>query len=245
MLIFRGLAPEIAEESFTSRPTTFFLFDRLLVTVRPPDSRSITAVKTRMLMNEGRIPQTPVGLLHIILNTMIDRFLAIREPLAQQLVDWSRDLLDPSHPFNDWLALMHHRSQLRVLELLCEGQEDAVSLWRENTDIAMSEHLSIRINDLVEHIRRVQNFATHQGTEVESLVQMHFSAVAHRTNEIVRVLTVLSAIFLPLTLVAGIFGMNFENMPELKLHYAYFVALGGMAGLAIGLLILFRVRHWI
>jgi len=154
-------------------------------------------------------------------------------------------LLDPKHPFNDWLALMNYRSQLRILELLCEDQEDAVTQWRENTDIDLSEHLTVRINDLVEHIRRVYKFATNQGIEVESLVQMHFSAVAHRTNEIVRVLTVLSAIFLPLTLVAGIFGMNFENMPELKLHYGYFIALGGMAALAAGLLVLFRIRHWI
>lgn len=245
MLIFRSLAPELEKESFTSRPTAFFLFEHLLVSVRAPDSRSIAAVKGRMLINEGRIPQTPIGLMHIILSAMIDRFLAIREPMAQQLAEWSRDLLDPKNPFNDWLALMNHRSELRILELLCEGQEDAVSQWRENTDVTLSEHLSVRINDLVEHIRRVLNFAAHQGTEVESLVQMHFSAIAHRTNEIVRVLTVLSAIFLPLTLVAGIFGMNFENMPELKMHYAYFIALGGMATLAIGLLILFRIRHWI
>ncbi|MGB5306128.1 MAG: magnesium transporter CorA family protein [Gammaproteobacteria bacterium] len=245
MLIFRSLAPEVADETFASRPTTFFLFEHLIVTVRPSDSRSIAAVKARMLNNVGRIPQRPVGLMHLITNTMIDRFLAIREPMAQQLQVWSRELLDPKHPFNDWLALMNYRSQLRILELLCEDQEDAVTQWRENTDIDLTEHLTVRINDLVEHIRRVYKFATNQGIEVESLVQMHFSAVAHRTNEIVRVLTVLSAIFLPLTLVAGIFGMNFENMPELKLHYGYFIALGGMAALAAGLLVLFRIRRWI
>jgi len=73
---------------------------------------------------------------------------------------------------------------------------------------------------------------------------LHFSAVAHRTNEIMRVLTVLSAIFLPLGLVAGIFGMNFEYMPELKMHNAYFFALGGMVTLAVVLLIIFRVKRW-
>jgi len=58
-------------------------------------------------------------------------------------------------------------------------------------------------------------------------------------------LTVLSAIFLPLSLVAGIFGMNFENMPELKWHYAYFFVLGGMVTLAVVLLVLFRIKRWI
>ncbi|HSH28987.1 MAG TPA: CorA family divalent cation transporter, partial [Thiohalobacter sp.] len=81
--------------------------------------------------------------------------------------------------------------------------------------------------------------------EVEALVQLHFSAVAHRTNEIVRVLTVISAIFLPLTVIVGVFGMNFDYMPELAWRYSYFIVLGAMAALAIGLLALFRVKKWI
>ena len=64
-------------------------------------------------------------------------------------------------------------------------------------------------------------------------------------DDIVRVLTVVSAIFLPLTLVAGIFGMNFQYMPELGYRYGYFVALGGMLALAVVLLIIFRIKHWI
>lgn len=80
--------------------------------------------------------------MHIILSAMIDRFLAIREPLAQQLEHWSGDLLDPKYLFNDWLALMNYRSQLGILELLCEGQEDAIGQWRENTDIDLNDHLS-------------------------------------------------------------------------------------------------------
>lgn len=103
----------------------------------------------------------------------------------------------------------------------------------------------MRFNDLVEHVQRVQKFAIDQKHEAEALVQMHFSAVAHRTNEIMRVLTVLSAIFLPLSFLAGIFGMNFEYMPELKIHYAYYFALGGMLSIAIALLVLFRKKRWI
>jgi len=77
------------------------------------------------------------------------------------------------------------------------------------------------------------------------VIQLHFSAVAHRTNEVVRVLTVVSAIFLPLTLIAGIFGMNFQNMPELHTHYGYYASLGGMLVLAVVLLGVFRWKRYI
>lgn len=244
MVIFRGLSPQGTTGHFETRPTVFFLFDHLFVTIRPTDSISIKQVRERLLAQECRIPARPAGLMHLILSAQVDRFLAMREPLAAQLDRWRRDLLDPRHPFDDWMTLMNYGSQLRKMQMVFEEQEEAVIAWRDGTDIEIDDHLSVRLNDLIEHIRRVSRFtADHQG-EVEALVNLHFSAVAHRTNEIMRVLTVLSAIFLPLSLVAGIFGMNFDHMPELHYQYAYFFALGGMLVLGVVLLVLFRIKRW-
>lgn len=244
MVIFRGLSPQGSLGEFQTRPTVFFLFDHLFVTIHPPDSISVDLVRQRLLSQDCRIPARPAGLLHLILSAQIDRFMGMRESLTEQLENWRRDLLDPNHPFEDWMTLMNYGSRLRKMQMVFEEQEEAILAWREKTDIEIDDHLSVRLNDLVEHIRRVARFsADHQG-EVESLVQLHFSAVAHRTNEIMRVLTLISAIFLPLSLIAGIFGMNFENMPELHYQNAYFFALGGMVFLALGLLIVFRIKRW-
>jgi magnesium transporter len=245
MLVFRGISSTTDTHDFLTRPTVFFIFDRLLVTIRDPESVSIPTTLDRMLNKAGRIPKRPVGLMHAILAKMVDRFLSLREPLLEQLDTWRRDLLDPNNPFDDWMAVMQHNSYLRRLAMLCDEQHDAVIGWREHTDVEFDDHLAVRYTDLIEHIERVMKFANEQKSEVDALVQMHFSAVAHRTNEIVRVLTVISAIFLPLTLVAGIFGMNFEYMPELKIHNAYFIALAGMVAAAVGMLLLFKKRRWI
>ena len=244
MLVFRSLSPETEEGEFATRPTAFFLFDRLLVTVRASDSRSIANVKRRLLESNIRLPSRPASLLHLILNAMIDRFLAMREPLTDVLDAWRDALLDPQNPFTDWHAVLEYRKQLRKLEMLCESQEDALSEWRDLTTLEITEHLTVRYNDLLEHIRRVYKYAIYQQQEVESMVQLHFSAVVHRTNQIMRVLTVLSGIFLPLTLISGIYGMNFEYMPELKTHYGYFITLGGMGGLAAVLLLFFWYKKW-
>jgi magnesium/cobalt transport protein CorA len=244
MMVFRGLAADGGSEVFASRPTALLLFDRLLVTIRQQDGHSIPLTKELLRKRNTRIPLRPAGLMHLILSASVDRFLELREPLAIQLEDWRRNLLNPKHPFNDWMALMQQRDKLRTLELLCDEQEDAVTLWRSNTAIEMDDSIAVRYSDLLEHIRRVTKFAADQQNAIESLVQLHFSAVAHRTNEIMRVLTVVSAIFLPLSLVAGIFGMNFENMPELHYKYAYFFALGGMISAAAILLAIFRWKRW-
>ena len=245
MLIFRGLSPAGQQSDFKTRPAVFLLFDHLLITIRPEDSVSVAEIKPRLLNMSVRIPRRPVGLMHLLMTIMVDRYLALREPLIQRFDTWRQALLDPKNPFADWMAVLDYTSDLRQLERLCDEQAHALASWQEQTATEFDDHLAVRYRDLEEHIQRVSKFSTAQKQEAEALVQLHFSAVAHRTNEIMRMLTVLSAIFLPLSLVAGIFGMNFEYMPELKMHYAYFFALGGMVMLAVVLLILFRIKRWI
>lgn len=244
MMIFRGLAANGDDDIFASRPTALLLFEHLLVTIRELDSRSIPLTKQLLRKRNTRVPLRPAGLMHLILSAIVDRFLELREPLSLQLEDWRHNLLDPKHPFNDWMALLQQRDKLRTLELLCDEQEDAVTFWRDDNATDMDDHIAVRYSDLLEHIRRVTKFAADQQNAIESLVQLHFSAVAHRTNEIMHVLTVISAIFLPLSLVAGIFGMNFDNMPELHFKYGYFFALGGMAVIAGIMLAIFRWKNW-
>jgi len=77
------------------------------------------------------------------------------------------------------------------------------------------------------------------------LMDLHLSTMGHRQNEIMKVLTLMASIFIPLTFIAGIYGMNFENMPELNSRIGYFVVLGVMIALAIALIAYFRHRGWL
>jgi magnesium/cobalt transport protein CorA len=244
MVIFRGLASSDTE-TLQGRPIAFLLFPGLLVTVRARESVSIATVSKCLLERAGRAPKLAAELMLLVLHAMVDRFMAMREPLAERLEEWQDALLDPTNPFDDWMSLMRQRNRLRRLERMCDEQADAVDAWREQTGTELDPRLTVLWNDLMEHIQRVLSHVRHLEAQLESLVQIHFAAVAHRTNDIMRVLTILTAVFLPLSLVAGIFGMNFENMPELKFRYAYFVTLGVMLLLAAGMLYLFRRKRWL
>ncbi len=245
MIVLRGLSPESGADGFDTRPTCFFLFPGALVTVRPRDSVSVPRIAEKLRTGGVRVPRSPESLFHSVANTIVDRFMALRGPLVEQFAEWQRRLLDPNDPFDEWRTIVLHRVELRRLETLCEEQRQAVDAWREGTPHEIDSSLGVRISDLIEHIDRVSADVRQIQSETEATVQIHFSAVAHRTNEIMRVLTVLAAVFLPLSFLAGLFGMNFENMPELKWKYSYFVALGGMALTAVGLLVYFRKRRWI
>jgi Mg2+ and Co2+ transporter CorA len=110
---------------------------------------------------------------------------------------------------------------------------------------ALSDAHEVRVNDLVEHIERVRGHARRLESTVESAVQLHFSATAHRTNQIMQTLTVITAIFMPLTLITGIFGMNFEVMPGIHSPAGFWWTIGAMGAIALGLVAIFRTRRYL
>lgn len=245
MLVFEGLGATEQLTPLETRAATFFIFARVLVTIRAHDSVSINRVRTRLLETRQRAPATPLLLAHLILDTMVDRFLDIREPMAQWLTQLQDDLLDPRVPRDDWRALLDGRKQVRKLEALCESQREALDLWRRNSSFDWDEAVQVRMHDLAGHVQRIVKYAAGQERDLEAAVQLHFASVAHRTNKIVQALTSLSAIFFPLTLITGIYGMNFAHMPELAWQYGYFYVLGLLLVIGGGLFWYFRKRRFV
>jgi magnesium/cobalt transport protein CorA len=245
----RRIPPALTK--LVTMPVTFLLMERALVTVHAPNSRTIEAVRNRLLAtaHNGRPPASPEELTLRLLNAMVDRYLELRQPLASQIDRWQRALLNPRRPFNDWTALLDARIELHKLDHLCEGQHDALQELRDylvdNRDSSTDDLLLVRINDVMEHITRVLNHARRLESSIESAVQIHFSAMAHRTSEIMRTLTVITALFMPLTLITGIFGMNFEYLPLLKDRGGFWATMGAMALIVVGMLLYFRRKRYL
>jgi magnesium/cobalt transport protein CorA len=244
MVVFQGLTPREGEASHLveTRSAAFFLFDNLLISVRAPENLSFEIVKRKFCETRLRFPSTPFGLVHVVLDTMVERYLSITDQLEHRLERISDELIDPKSPFHDWQQLLGYRKQAHKLELLCGKNIDALDTWRREMRTEITENQRIRLNDLREHIGRVMAHADALQRDIEIAVQLHFASVGNRTNRIMQALTVLSAIFFPLTLITGIYGMNFENMPELRWQYGYFIVLGLLALVAAVLLRIFKNR---
>ena len=228
-----------------STPVTFIVFERVLITVRPDEAPAIGTVRTRLLSNAARMPASPIELVYRVLNAMVDRYLELRQPLTDKLDRMQRNLLDPRRPFDDWYSLLEQRIEIRKLEHLCEEQRDAIQEWRDHHLEELSDAMNVRLSDLVEHIARVLNHAQRLEQTAESAVQLHFSATANRTNQIMRTLTIITAIFMPLTLISGIYGMNFKVIPGADAPLGFWITLSGMGLVAIVLLIYFRWKHYV
>ncbi|MDD3761717.1 MAG: magnesium transporter CorA family protein [Nevskiales bacterium] len=242
MVVFQGLGPDDRPLPIEPRSAAFFVFDRLLVTVRAVDSVSIGRVRQRLLDGRLKSPGSAFRLAQLMLDAMVDRYLAIREPIDAALSEMQDGLLDPGSAMDDWRCLLDARRQVRRLQSVAETQFDALEAWHRDSRFEWEQSDEVRYRDLTGHVDRVLNHATSLERDLESAVQLHFAAVAHRTNRVMQALTVLSAVFFPLTLIVGIYGMNFDNMPELHWRYGYFIVLGVLAGIGATLLLLFRRR---
>jgi magnesium transporter len=254
--------PPILRRIDTS-PVGFAVFDRVLLTVHPTDCAVRDAYATKLLQAasaEGRasgtrLPTSPADLMLRIVNQMVDGYLTVRRELTQQLDHWQSKLINPKTRFNNWSSLLDARLALHRLDEICEEQRSCIQDWIEAVktwpdaatpaEARERELLQVRSRDVLEHIERVVHHVRRLEQSAETAVQMHFSVQGSRTNEIMRTLTVLTAIFLPLNLIAGIFGMNFDSIPLLHRQTGFWWALGSTGITAIALAVFFWRKRYL
>lgn len=203
----------------------------------------------------SRLPPSPADLMLRIVNHMVDGYLDLRRLLTRQFAYLQQELLSNRNQFKHWQALLEARNTLHMLEDTCEDQRSAVQEWidaleewpipPESQAAREREVLRVRSRDVHEHIERVLAHVRRLESSAESAVQIHFSAQGSRTNDIMRTLTVLTAIFLPLNLITGVFGMNFDALPLIHDRQGFWVALALMIGVAVGLVWWFRRRRYL
>jgi Mg2+ and Co2+ transporter CorA len=217
-------------------------------------SRMLAAFHANLLTTSARVPHSPADLMLRIVSQMVDGYLNLRRDITRQLDQWQSQLLRPDGRFNDWGALLDARLMLHHLDEICEDQRAAIQDWTDGleglkhegvySDRAM-ELLKVRSRDVLEHIERVVHHVRRLEQSAETAVQMHFSAQSNRTNAVMRTLTVLTAIFLPLNLITGFFGMNFEHFAFIHLEHGLEATLLLMAAVGVGLLLFFWRKRYL
>lgn len=264
-LIFRKLLSKhndtetLDPAELTTAPVAFIITPTVLITVRESDSQTFAAVRQRLEQhlkspNNARLPISSLDLMLRILNALVDKYLDLRMPLTRRIDLWQNLLLQGNHRFNNWQQLLNERLALHQLDSLCEEQLDSLQelrdeyLDKESTTAAHGtlprrDVMMVRINDLMEHVNRVQSHASRLENALKSAVELHFSATAHQTNENLRFLAILSAVFAPLTLLTGIYGMNFDVIPGLHNQNGFWWMMGSMFAVTAVLLYYFRYRR--
>jgi magnesium transporter len=262
LLVFRRLTVGGAKATarlinIDTSPVSFVVLDKVILSVHPEDCAVRDSFAQRLKDTPAsRQPSNPADLMLRMVNQMVDAYLDLRRDLTKTLDHWQALLLSPTKRFGDWNALLAARMRLHQLDDTCEDQRAAVQEWIDELDtwIATStdaaalrdkDLLKVRSRDVLEHIERVAHHVRRLEQTIETAIQIHFSIQGNRTNDIMRTLTALTAIFLPLNFITGFFGMNFEFLPLIHRGDGLWWAIAAMATVTTVLVTVFLRKRYL
>ncbi len=234
------------DNEIRAEQVSMFLGKHFLITLQEEPERDVfEPVRARIRGGKGRIRKAgPDYLAYALLDSIIDHYFPVLESIGHEIDIIENELVD--NPLVRPVGSLHeHKRTLTQIRRMVWPLRDVTNLLLHEDPGLIRPETKVYLRDCYDHSVQLMDVVETYRDVLSGLTEIHISSIGMRTNEIMRTLTVISAIFIPLTFIAGIYGMNFEQMPELKKPYGYFVALGVMIAIATGQLIYFKKRRWL
>ncbi len=245
--IVHGVKPgETNPANFATKELDGYLGSNFVVTFHVERFRSIKTAKQHIRASTFHCQRGAAYLLHHILDELVDLYMPIVDKYDEAISKLEDRVLEAKQGNNAMLGeIMDLRRSVARLRRISSRQLEALYRMSHGEFPQIPETVLPFFRDVHDHLQRISDLAESYRELVAGLFDIHFAVVGNRTNDVMKTLAVLSAIILPLSLIAGIYGMNFENMPELKTEFGYFSTLGLMVFITLVLLFYFWRRGWI
>lgn len=244
--------PTIQEnDQIESEQVSLFLGHNYLISFHRGSSEAFEPVMQRLRKHSGKIRERKADyLLYALLDIIIDSGFPVLEYFSEYIEDLEEELLEK--PGNQTLGRIHQvKRELLMLRRLLWPQREVVNLLIRDEQPHISAETRPYLRDCYDHTIQIIDLIEVYREMTASMLDVYLSSVSHRLNEVMKVLTVIATIFIPLTFIVGLYGMNFGNksdspwaMPELNWYYGYPLLWLVMIVIAVGMVIYFRRRHW-
>lgn len=243
-ILLRGLDDNSPGIDFGVIQLSLFVGERFLLTRHAKPSVSANWLFNKLKGDAKIMSEGPGSLAIRISNRLARRYVEILLELEPRLDEIEEQMF--RQPDDALLSeLTGYKSQLRKLTRIATYHEQIAARLRDNEDSLVGTELHHEIVDLYEQIERTKSLANLHYQISTDLTDGYLGMSSHQLNRVMQILTIITVIFVPLTFLAGIYGMNFENMPELSTSKGYFVVIGVMFVIAIVQLIYFRRKRWV
>jgi magnesium transporter len=243
-ILFRGLDADTTDIEFGVIQLSLFVGERFLISRHIGSSLSANWL-FEQLENEPHLMAEGTGSLAIRLsNRLARRYVEILLGLEPRLDEIEDEMF--RQPDDALLSeLTRYKSRLRNINRIARYHEQIAARLRSEKDQLLDDSLEHDIIDLYEQVERTQSLANLHYQIATDLTDGYLGMSSHQLNRVMQILTIITVIFVPLTFLAGIYGMNFENMPELSSRSGYFIVIGVMFVIAAVQLMYFRKKRWI
>ena len=244
--IVHGVRADTSPDHFNTIELDAFLGPNYVITYHHEMFRSINNVKKLLSTSPVACQRGPAFLLHQILDQIVDFYSPVLDDFDERIAKLEDDIFTLSRANKAILEeIMDLKRGVLRLRRISARQLEVILRTSRGEFALIPPALLPFYRDIHDHLIRVTDLAESYRDLISGSLDAYMSVVGNRMNEIMKVLTIFSAIMLPLTFIAGLYGMNFDHLPELHWQYSYFVVLGVMIVVAVGMLIFFWRRGWI
>jgi magnesium transporter len=243
-VILHGIESKVAEHRFATHDVDFFVGQNYLVTVHDGDSRSIGDLCDHATRNAKILSEGPVPLFHRIVDAMVDHYRPELEKLEDRL-DALEDRIFESGDPKLVRQILDEKLQVASLRRIVTPQRDVIARLARRDFVDVSTEMSFRFRDVYDHLVRIADDALMFQDRITGMLDAHLSNVSFRLNEVMKVLTLVTVLFLPPTLIAGVWGMNLPlpRFPGGDAAQLWWVV-GAMIVVTGGMFLFFRRRRW-
>jgi magnesium transporter len=244
--IVHGVTSDTSPDRFNTIELDGFLGSNYVITYHHAPFRSIHNVRQLLRTSPIACQRGPAFLLHQILDQVVDYYSPVLDDFDDRIDQLEDEIFTLKQPNNLILSQIMDlkRSVLRLRRISTKQMDILLRMSRGEFELIPDEMRPF-YRDVYDHLVRVVDLSESYRDLISGSLEAYLSVVSNRMNEIMKVLTIFSAIMLPLTFIAGVYGMNFDNMPELHSRYGYFGTLAVMGVVAVGMLIFFWRRGWL
>ena len=248
LAVARAVRIGVEEDTPRGQQISIVAAQNWVISFHENDEEVFEAVEKRIADNKGNIRKWHAGyLVYSLLDTLVDRLLYQTEEIEDATTELEDSILKGT---DNWDLNEVYRLKRIVVRLsrLAQPLKDMVSVLEHYEHPLLPTSLDMFLRDLYDHAIRAADRIEHARMILQDLQEYHHTQQERRTNEVIRTLTVMSSVFIPLTFLAGLWGMNFQFMPEIHTEwghkYGYFLALGIMSLLAIGIILWMKRKRW-
>jgi magnesium transporter len=234
------------EENIIIEQVSMVLGKNYVLTFQEAEGDVFGTIRERLRLANGRIRGLKSDyLLYALIDAVVDNYFSIIETLGNKIEDLETDLFAGNSRENINIEVQQLKREILKVRRAIFPLREIINRIEKGEHPLIHKRTITYYRDIYDHLIQVSENIDIYREMIWSLMDMYMTTISNKMNEVMKVLTIISTIFIPLTFLAGIYGMNFEFIPELKYRYGYFVLLGVMLLLFIGLLFYFKRRKWL
>jgi magnesium transporter len=219
--------------------------DDFVLSFRETESGIFNTLRDRIRNNLGRIRKMGTDYLtYTLMDAVVDHYFVVMEKMGEKIDSLENEVV--ANPKRETLrGVQQLRDEILLVRRSVWPLREVVSLLEKAESPLVDKSSSFFFRDVYEHTIQVMDTVDTYRDILSGMFDIYLSSISNRLNEVMKVLTIIATLFMPLTFLAGVYGMNFEHMPELKWQYGYFMLWGVMIVIALTMLVYFRKKKWI